>query len=139
MATALANEIRPTTLPMYCSACFGQYPERRHIDFDAACDRGYAAVMTKGRSLGEQSNAVPVAMDDLILCEDCLKDGAYKLGMIDGEEAQRRQANLEARLEVTEGLVKREEAYVERLEAILKDRLGGLDHRRRPRRKVETN
>lgn len=135
MATALANEIRPTTLPTYCSACFGQYPERRHVDFDAACDRGYAETMTKGRSAGEPSNAVSVAMDDLILCEDCLKDGAYRLGMIDGEEAVREQADLRAKLEVAEKLAQREEKYAERLEGVLKDRLGGFDHRVRPRGK----
>lgn len=142
MTVTLANEIRPTEMPMYCSACAGQYPDRRHVDFDAAVDRGYVkhygSVMVKGQSVGELTNATAIPMEDLILCEECLKIGAQRLGMIDAEDWQTEKATLEARVESAEKLAERESNYASRMEDTLRHRPGGdpVDHRIRPRKAV---
>lgn len=47
--------------PAYCASCFQQEPVR-YVDFEAAFD---------GPVL---PGAIPVAIDDLILCENCLKE-----------------------------------------------------------------
>jgi hypothetical protein len=74
MAATLANEIRAAaTMPAYCSACFNQDSRKVHVDFDAACDRGFGDDIT-------------VNMDDLVLCEDCVRQGALLVGMRDVAE-----------------------------------------------------
>lgn len=62
--------------PGWCASCFNQQPEMRHIDFDSGIDRG---TLTYGD--GQQ-----IAMDDLMICETCVKAGAAALGMVDGDE-----------------------------------------------------
>jgi len=74
MATRLANEIRPTNMPPYCSACYDQKPQKRYVDFDAASDRGWTE---DGQS-----------MDDLILCEDCIRSAAVHVNMRDTTELE---------------------------------------------------
>jgi hypothetical protein len=113
MSTSLANKIRPTGTPIHCSACFGQYPERRHIDFDAACDRGY----------GE--GPVPIAMDDLVLCEECVREGAQHLGMIDGERWQTREAALVEENALLKESKEEAVAYAELMERTLAKRPSG--------------
>jgi hypothetical protein len=108
MATANTNEIRPTSLPPYCSACFDQKPQKQYIDFDAAADRGWAP---DGQS-----------MDDLILCEDCIKSAAVLLGMRDTKEVAtelRRLANENARMRRERD---RSVEYARKLEDALKER-----------------
>jgi hypothetical protein len=111
MSVKLANDIRPAELPMYCSACGCQDQQKRHVDFDAACDRGYGA-----------DEAVSVSMDDLILCETCLRSGAELVGMIDDSEPLERIAALERRLKDEQARANKAAAYAERMEAALAER-----------------
>jgi hypothetical protein len=53
-----------------CSACFNQQPDKLHIDFEAAWDGPV------------KEGAIKVPIDDLYICEDCLKS-AY--GLLDPE------------------------------------------------------
>lgn len=109
-ATQLQNKINVVGTPVFCSACHGQWPDRIHVDFDAACDRGYG-----------ESEGIQINMDDLILCEECLRDGARQIGMVDGEtwqserellrerlaEMSERAQRAEHELEVTDGALAR--------------------------------
>lgn len=124
MTVRLTNEIRSSTMPTYCSACFNQQPALRHIDFDAATDRGYG-----------NDEAVKVAMDDLILCEGCVKRGAQLLGMVDSEEQAERIADLQKRLDTEERRYKQAQGYADRMEDALQHRSKpiALDHRQKPR------
>ncbi len=108
MSVQLANSIRPAELPMYCSACGCQDREKQHVDFDAACDRGYGAEGT-----------VAVSMDDLILCETCLRSGAELVGMIDATEPQEKISVLEQRLADEKLRADKAVGYAERMEAAL--------------------
>ncbi len=106
MSTRLAEDvIRLTGTPMYCSACFNQDSAVRHVDFDAASDRGYG------------HGSVPVAMDDLVLCETCLKEGARLLGMIDQTLFQAELDGLRKRYEFERKRADSADLYAEKLEA----------------------
>lgn len=125
MTVALAeNHIKPSNLPQYCSACFGQDSTLRHIDFGAACDRGFYG----------NDPATHITMDDLVLCENCLRSGANLLGMVD--EDQQKISMLEARLDLRERELKQARSYSETMEDALSKRPEKIqiDHRKKPRR-----
>jgi hypothetical protein len=75
------------TPPTHCSSCFGQYPERRHVDFQAAWDGPviHDGVMTDDGV----TNRIPVSIDELVICEECLTHGAKLLGLKEGQENKR--------------------------------------------------
>jgi hypothetical protein len=111
MAPTLTNEIRETNTPTHCSACFQQDGKLLHVDFDAACDRGYG-----------DAHGVQIAMEDLILCENCLRDGAKLAGMVDGEVQAERIASLEGRLAEEAARCEQAVNYANRMEAALASR-----------------
>src|SRR5579872_2884464 len=102
MSARLANEVRPCGVPMYCSACHNQDSSLTHVDFDAACDRGY----------GDNN----VSMDDLILCEECLRRGAELVGMRDARELQDELTSLKRRLDQERYRADQADEYAGRLE-----------------------
>ena len=108
MSVQLTNDIRPAELPVYCSACGCQDKSKRHVDFDAACDRGYGA-----------DQDVPISMDDLIICETCLRSAAGLVGMIDDTEPLEKIATLEQRLSGEQKRADKAAAYAERMEQAL--------------------
>jgi|SRR5215831_2007676 len=58
----VAPEIAGKT-PPYCSSCFQQQFDKRHIDFSVAWDGG--TLRDAGGTL--------ITIDDLVLCEDCVR------------------------------------------------------------------
>lgn len=112
MAVRDANEIRPAALPMYCSACHGQYPERKHIDFDAAIDRGWYG----------NDHGTHITMDDLILCEECLRNGAELIGMMDTNSFLDKMQSLEHRLEEETKRAEKWAEYADRMEVAFQHR-----------------
>ncbi len=114
--------IKLANMPIYCAGCMNQQPELRHVDFDSALDRGYGKV-----------EAVQVAYDDAIFCENCVKEGAELLGMINAEAWQREKENLERRTQVAESRVKQVERYSASLEDLALQRGVKIDQRRKPR------
>lgn len=72
-----------TDIPPYvCSSCGGQYPERRHVDFQAAWD---GPTFREGVAVaeGDVRTNLTVAIDDLIICENCLRDAGMLVGLDD--------------------------------------------------------
>jgi hypothetical protein len=128
MTVRLANEIRETSMPVRCAACFNQQPALRHIDFDAACDRGY----------GNQET-VQVSMDELVLCENCVKVGGELLGMTPENEKTIQINELERKLDVERKRREKAERYADTLEDAIGQRPDPihLDHRKKPRRTAE--
>lgn len=120
MTVRLANEIRPTHMPVYCSACRDQNPNLAHIDFDAGCDRGYGHP-AEGFKFG-------VRMDFLILCENCIKIAAAKLGMIEADAWKNERESLSTRLSAAEKRADDAELYAENLEGALRLRPGTKDN-----------
>lgn len=83
--------------PPHCAACFNQQPDKQHVDFGASYDGPFLR--------GEVTGGPTVSIDDLILCEDCLKAGARELGLVEADELK--QALIDA--------ASREENFAERL------------------------
>ena len=52
--------------PPFCSSCFQQQFDKRHVDYSVAWDGG--TLRDAGGTL--------ITIDDLILCEDCVRLGA---------------------------------------------------------------
>lgn len=123
--TRLANEIRETGRPIYCSACFNSQPIR-HIDFDAACDRGYG-----------NDEAIKINLDDLVLCENCVREGARLLGMQDRDDM--RLEDLQRKLDFAERKLRQAQRYADTMEDALANRPEPvkIDHRKLPRREIE--
>ncbi len=143
MTVRSANQIRPSHMPLYCSACSGQYPDRQYVDFDAECDRGYGDVLIQGRSEGESGNSgSPIQMDWLILCDQCVKEGARIIGMIDGAPLEAENAALKKRNEILEKRAEKADNYADRMEEALEElrrKPIKLDHRQKPRRTEMAN
>jgi hypothetical protein len=66
------------SLPPACAACGGQYPERRHVDFGSAWDGPVINQLEVA-----VNGATPVQIDDLKVCESCIRDAAQTLKMDD--------------------------------------------------------
>lgn len=66
------------TPPTHCASCFGQHPDRRHVDFGAYWD---------GPTFpdGEVAGGGTVAIDDLVICEECLRAAATELELTDAD------------------------------------------------------
>ncbi len=119
------DHIKPSGLPVRCSSCFGQYTSRKHVDFGAACDRGF---------YGNQA-ANDITMDDLILCDTCIGEAARIIGWAPLGELKAKLEHLEARVKSETNLRKRAENYSNKLEDALTDRRKpvGVDWRQKPR------
>lgn len=144
--TRLTTEIQRSTMPTHCCACFGQYSDLRYVDFDAAIDRGYGD--TPGsepmsdagrptRMYGDSTRLIP--MDHLVMCENCIKEGAELVEMGDLTLQAEHVQNLQARVEAAEKDARQAKNYADRLEAAFDARSESieLDHRQKPRRKQE--
>jgi hypothetical protein len=80
------------TPPVVCSSCFGQYTDRRHVDFGAAWD---GPMVPPDQSV---AGGKMVSVDDLVICEECLRFAATLIGMGDVQERDDRIDRLNERL-----------------------------------------
>lgn len=115
------NDVLSTGTPAYCSACFRQDSSKHYVDFDAAVDRGY----------GEQN----VAMDDLIVCEDCLRAGAVLVGMCDAREFEEDLRGLRLAVDRERKRADRSDEYASKLEDAIDARPVAVSPGRAPRRR----
>lgn len=93
--------------PPACAVCHGQYPDRRHVDFEVAYD---------GPVL---DGAARVMIDDLIMCEDCLRIGARLVGLIDAPGLRGKLDGRQQEIERLEAALLERDAYVTQLEQTL--------------------
>lgn len=91
------------TPPTHCSVCFGQYVERRHVDFEVAWD----GPVLKDEVAGG-AGTTDVSIDDIIVCEECLKLAAAVIGLKDPDEmaeyAEAQEKRVDELLEKVRGL-----------------------------------
>lgn len=126
------NTIRLLQVPQCCSACGNQAPaeqEVRYVDFDAACDRGYG-----------NAEAHQIALDDLILCEGCIRTAALMVDMVDGGELAAQFDSLQRRYGVEQRRADKAENYASMLEAAMDERpvaVSAPRRRGRPRKDDE--
>ena len=109
-----------------CSACAGQYSDKKYIDFDAAHDSGF------------YGGDAHIVKDDLALCADCVVAAASLLGMTDDEDLKQEVAHLQEQLQQTERQLRKVEEYADRIEEAFEHRPKGpvhVDHRKKPRKR----
>lgn len=108
------------TPPTHCSSCFGQYPNLRHVDMGAAWDG--PAFSPDG---AEVAGGTPVTIDELVLCENCVKDAAVQLELTD-EDTRRHVQEVEASNEELRERLLGATGYIRKLEDAVEAR-GKLD------------
>lgn len=110
-----------------CSSCGGHYPDRVYVDFDAAYDGG---------TIKLDDSTVPYSIDDNIMCEDCVREGAQMIGMVDGEESKARIAELEEQVETRDELLKDQDEAIKGLNSA-NTSLERAKAQRQSRKKIE--
>jgi hypothetical protein len=68
----------------YCASCFSQKPQMRHVDLEAYFD---------GPAI-KQDNGDYLAVDDLVLCEDCIKGAASLVDMFPLADLKKENAEM---------------------------------------------
>jgi hypothetical protein len=124
------DHIKPSGLPMYCSSCFNQQPNLKHIDFDAACDRGFYG--------GE--NSTRITMDDLVLCEECIGEAARFLDWMPASEIKAALRAKDERIDRLEKDLKKAQRYAGNMEEVLyenKIKLHSTQKPRAPKKEME--
>lgn len=97
--------------PVACASCYGQYTDRRHVDFGAAYD---GPVLPSG---AETKGVVGLVVDDLIVCEECLSAAAKLIGFADATETRQSNDALASRAEELSERLAGALAYIDKLEA----------------------
>lgn len=91
------------TPPAYCSGCFQSKPGMTHVDMDVAWD-GPVISEKIATGDGQASHMAAVSIDDLVLCEECVRAAAALIGMVDPDT---QTAELEQLKESTRVLAER--------------------------------
>jgi peptide methionine sulfoxide reductase MsrA len=126
MTARLSSDIREAARPIYCSSCFNSQ-DIRHVDFEAACDRGYG-----------KAEAVQITYDDLIICENCMREGLMVLGIEDSTELKAERDDLKRKFAIKSARVDQLQNYADNLEGVMKERPEvRMDGRKRPRKNIE--
>src|SRR5258708_470932 len=115
-----------------CAACFCQHPKLDHVDFDTELDRGYYAEHTDN----------PVPLDEMIVCESCLKAAAKLVDMVDRRPFEIGIKDKEIRIDKLERELRQARTFADNLESAFETRPQHgpikLDHRKLPRQVKET-
>jgi hypothetical protein len=72
--------------PPRCASCYGQYTDRKHVDLEASYDGPVVEGGIIGED-GERQDTIKVSIDELVLCELCLREAAGLIGMVDGDDS----------------------------------------------------
>jgi hypothetical protein len=117
-----SQKIRLTGTPVACASCYGQYVDRRHVDFGASTDG--AVLAGPSNIAGGKGQSI----DEVIICDECLATAAELIGL---EEATPLHAEIEELQQMVDDLAERlarTTAYVETLEqaAQSRERLAAL-------------
>lgn len=90
------------TTPPYCSACFGQEPDAKYVDFESAWD---GPVIDEGNGLKQ-------SIDDLIICERCLMAAANLKGLDSTKDMREENLELGVLVEKLEEQIKAKDAMI---------------------------
>lgn len=109
-----ADRIRLTDAPPpRCSSCFQAQPHLRHVDFEASYDGPVVPLHANENLVGVQG----VSIDDLILCETCVRTAAELLGLVDPDFVTAERDMLKTGNEVLVAKLQARDAYITTLEA----------------------
>lgn len=97
--------------PAFCAACYQAKPDSRHVDFEAAYDGP-----TFASTPGEVAGGKVITVDDLVICEDCLRIAAILLGLGDAEQLRKEIEQLTGQFEQASDRLAAQAAHIESLE-----------------------
>lgn len=86
--------MRIATKVRYCASCHRQDLDKVHVDLDAYYD---GPALTNEHDVAEAADKI--AVDDLVLCETCLREAGSFIGLVDGEELESENKELGAAVE----------------------------------------
>lgn len=122
-----ASEIRKAQPPpSHCSSCFGQYPDREHVDFCAV----WEGPVVEHKSVG----VTPVSIDELIICETCIRAAAALLGLVEPAEDAEQVAERETAIGDLRERLTGQADYIRSLEQAAEKR-GTLEQAMAPRKR----
>jgi hypothetical protein len=107
---ATRRSSRPRRRRRTARRCFGQYPDRRHVDFNAYWDGPVFA-----RDDGDVAGGAPISVDDLVICEECVRAAATVLELTD-EDTRRHVLQMEREVEELRERLARRDDYIAKLE-----------------------
>lgn len=90
--------------PPHCSSCYAQQPEKQHVDFESS----YDGPVIEG--------TIKVSIDEMIVCEDCMRLAASLLGFVDDEGAREELGALRQEVANLEDRLAERLAYTDQLE-----------------------
>jgi hypothetical protein len=102
------------SIPPFCSSCFNRPDESQWVDFEAAYDGPVIP--------GTPAN---VPLDDLILCENCVKEAARLVGMVHDDEAKARITELEGAVAERDEEIKAKDTMISHLDKTVAE---AIDH-----------
>jgi hypothetical protein len=94
--------------PPMCAACYQQQPQMTHVDFGASYDGPFFS--------SEVTGANAVSIDDLVVCEDCVRAAARLLGMVDPQFDASRAAAADQKIADLSERLAGAVTYINRLE-----------------------
>lgn len=109
--------------PPYCSGCFAGRPDKTHVDLGAAWDGPVVEPLRNvaGEPDGDTGPQIagyaPHTIDDLILCEDCVRTAARLIGLEDAGRLRAQLAERDAAVERAQGQLAAMQGKVDALEA----------------------
>lgn len=106
------------TAPAACSCCYQAKPDQPHVDFEVAYD-GPTIPGQVIQGDGDVTNGVPVVIDDLILCEQCLRSAAGLVGMVNPDETQAELEQLRESNRLLTEKLRGQEDYTSKLQTAL--------------------
>lgn len=103
--------------PVACASCRGQYTDRQHVDFGADYD---GPVLNAEQVI--QLGTPNVQIDELVICDECMRAGAALLGLADNDRLKGLLADMNAQLTETGEKLRGALAYVNTLETQIEQR-----------------
>lgn len=93
----------------YCSSCHGQYLDRKHVDFESYYD---------GPVIDTESG-IKVSIDDLIICDQCLKNAGALVGLFPADDLKQENQELGETVEEKDDQIKVQHELISDLEKTL--------------------
>lgn len=103
------------TPPVRCSGCYGQYPDRVHVDFETAWD---GPVFREAVATGDGGvqQTLTVSIDELVLCDRCIRAAAALVNGVKPDPSAQRIAELERQLRREREAAAGKDDYIRKLE-----------------------
>lgn len=116
MSIQVAERIpRLSEMPMFCASCGSQDPQARYVDFDAAWDGPVV----------NPDDGIKMQIDDLVICEGCLKEASRLVGLVDPDQTAETLARAQQDLIAKEEKITELQRYIDGLQAAIAAKPGG--------------